>query len=108
MSATPAGTLLAPTPRLRTTVGKSSAVNTGTTALLDETENLPIMTKTIVARYPAPLLALEVDIKRVSRQATPPMTKVRHRGHRRPIFSRIPMLIAIAGISTAPGNKRFY
>lgn len=49
MSAIPAETLEAPTPRFRITVGNSSAVNTGMMALDWETENLPIMARVMVS-----------------------------------------------------------
>lgn len=43
----PAGTLLAPTPTFRTTVGNNSAVNTGMMALLAEAENLATMASAV-------------------------------------------------------------
>lgn len=49
MSATPAGTFEDPTPRLRMVVGNNSAVKTGITTLLDDTQNFPTIANTIVS-----------------------------------------------------------
>jgi hypothetical protein len=48
IKAIPAGTLEEPTPRFLTTVGNSSAVNTGITALDEDTENLPAIANAMV------------------------------------------------------------
>lgn len=48
MRAMPAGTLEEPTPKFLMTVGNSSAVKTGITTLLEDTQNLPTMANTIV------------------------------------------------------------
>lgn len=100
ISATPAETLLAPTPMFLMVVGYSSAVKTGMTALEELMEHLATIAMDVTSHWT--LLEKRFCMGRMMRQETPALIMVRASGHRRPIFSRIMMLRATPGISTAP------
>lgn len=99
MRATPAETLLAPTPIFLIVVGYSSAVKTGITAFEELNENLASIVRAMASQFE---LSKKNGMGIVKRQAMPPRIIVSANGHRRPILRRIRMLTAMPGISTAP------
>lgn len=101
INAIPAETLLAPTPKFLITVGNSSAVNTGMTALLELTLNLPAWARAVLSHCMFEETGRN-GTKRVSRQAHPANANVRHNGHLRPPRRIIKILAAIDGSSTTP------
>lgn len=99
IKATPAETLLAPTPMFLIVVGYNSAVNTGIIALEALIEHLANITSVVINHWAYPNM---YGIGNVRRQPTPAIIMVRDKGHLLPIRKSINMLSATPGTSTAP------
>lgn len=99
ISATPAETLLAPTPMFRMVVGYNSAVKTGMTAFDELMEHLATIAIAVINPC---MLSERFFNGKMMRQDSPAVIIVSANGHLLPIFSSMMMLRATPGISTAP------